>query len=168
MFIDETGVNQDMTRNYARSLVGDRALSLKPCSKGKRTTLVAGLSKDGIVGSFIFQGYMDNCVFNFYVSEVLLKDIEKGSVIFMDNASVHKSSQLENIISSKGCYLVYLPRYSPEFNPIEMAWSKIKSYVRGKNPRTLQEVEQSLMQAIRTITTQDSINYIKHAGYSIT
>ena len=85
----------------------------------------------------------------------------------MDNASVHKSSQLENIISSKGCHLVYLPRYSPEFNPIEMAWSKIKSYLRGKNPRTLQEVEQALIQAIRTITTQDSINYITPARYSI-
>ena len=165
MFIDESGVNQDMVRLYGRSEVGKRANGEKPCSRGTRTTIISGLNLSGMVGSFIFEGYLNLEILLIYLSEVLLPELKAGTVIFMDNLSAHKSPRVEELVNSWGCKVDYIPRYSPEFNPIELSWSKIKNYIRAKTPRTLQEVQITIGEAINLITISDSKNFFKHCGY---
>lgn len=160
-------MSQDLVSIYGRSEKGKRLFSDKPSSPGKRTTIISGLNLSGMIGSFIFQGFLNKNIFEFYLEKILLPELEPGTIIIMDNYRPHKGESIENLVSSFGCHIKYLPRYSPELNPIEYSWSKIKNYLRSKVPRTLLEVENSLIEGLKIISTQDSINYIRHCGYSV-
>lgn len=167
MFLDESGVNQNMTRMYGWSEKGSRTIGEVPSSQGNRVTMLSAISINGMVSPMIFEGFLTTEIFLLYLENFLLKDLQEGTTIFMDNCRCHLSEKVKELIESKKCFLRYLPRYSPELNPIELSWSQIKSHFRKLNPRTITQVKQALSESINIVTSQNSLNYFKHSKYYI-
>lgn len=165
IFVDETGTNLAMTRNYARSEKGERANSVKPVSRGKLLTLIGAVSLEGIIASMTVEGGTKKETFMTYVSDVLVPELKPGNVVVMDNLSAHKSEIVKELIESAGAKLLYLPRYSPDLSPIELCWSKLKSYLRKKAPRDTEHLQQFISEALELITPDNIKSYYSHCGY---
>lgn len=165
IFIDETGTNTSMSRSYGRSKKGEKANSIKPSSKGKNVTLIGAMSMNGIIASMTLEGGTKSEVFLTFARELLVPVLSPSSIVIMDNLAAHKTLETRNIIESTGAKIIYLPRYSPDLNPIELCWSKIKSFIRAKSPRTIEHLQQSISQAIQFITPDFAKSFISHCGY---
>ena len=132
VFIDETGLNLAMNRHYARAKKGKRASSHCPYNRGRNMTLIGAIALRGFLAPFTFKGWTNQAAFLTYVSEVLLPQLWPGACVVMDNLPTHKALKVRELIESVGAQVVFLSPYSPDFNPIENCWSKIKEYLRSQ------------------------------------
>jgi len=164
-FIDECGTNTKMARTRGRSKRGLRCRADIPHGHWKTTTLVAALTTSGIAAPMILDGAMDGDMFIAYVTHVLLKELRSGDVVVMDNLPAHKVAGVRAIIEGIGAKLMYLPPYSPDFNPIEKAFSQIKAFLKKTAARTKEKLDAAIAAAIDVVSAQNAINYFATCGY---
>ena len=165
VFIDETGASTKMARLRGRSKKGERCRAAIPHGHWKTTTFTAGLRLGGLCAPMVLDGPMDGAAFLAYVKQVLVPELEQGDVVVMDNLPAHKVSGVRKAIEEAGAQLVYLPAYSPDFNPIEMAFSKLKVILRKAAARTIDHLWQAIADAIAAFTPAKCRNYFTAAGY---
>lgn len=156
-----------MTRSYARSPIGERAICSAPVNYGNNVTIIGALGLSGLVASMSINGSTDGDVFITFIREVLVPELRPNDVIIMDNLNVHKNLEVEKVINKAGSLLIFLPPYSPDLNPIEQCWSKIKAYLRSVEARTRDALDQAITDAIKSITPQDAYSWFSHRGYCI-
>ncbi len=167
VFLDETGAKTNMTRAYGRARKGQRVVDYAPHGHWSTTTLVAGLSWSKAVAPMVLDGPMDSLSFEAYVAQVLIPALEPGAIVVMDNLSAHKSPAVARLLQEAAVQLWYLPPYSPDFNPIEQMWSKVKASLRRTKARTQDALYQAIATALEEITPQDSRNYSWHCFVGI-
>jgi transposase len=165
VFLDESGANVTLARRYGRAPKGERALGSAPRNYGENLTLVAALSLDGLDAPMLLDGAIDTRAFERYVETFLVPTLHPGQVVILDNLSVHKQARIRALIEAAACEVLFLPSYSPDFNPIEMAFSKIKAYIRRVGARTQETLEAAIAAAIELVTTADARGYFHHCGY---
>jgi transposase len=165
VFIDETAVTTKMARHYGRSPCGERLVASVPHGHWKTLTLVAALRINGLTAPYIMDGAMNGPAFLNYVEQVLVPTLRKGDIVFMDNLRPHKIDGVRQAIEAAGAMLRYLPAYSPDLNPIEQAFSKLKAALRKGAARTVQRLLRLIAKLIRSFAPQECTNYFRHAGY---
>jgi transposase len=165
VFVDEMGTNTSLSPVYAWAKKGQRALCSVPRNRGKNTTVLSSMSVRGIGPSLTVEGATTSAVFEAYVDQVLAPTLRKGQVVVMDNLSAHKGERIRELIEERGCELIYLPSYSPDFNPIEEAFSKIKGLVRKAEVRTKVALLEEIGWALSAVTTDDARGFFEHCGY---
>jgi transposase len=138
-----------------------------PRNHGKNTTLVAALTPDGLHAPWTIEGAMDTAAFERYVTEVLGPTLRPGQTVVLDNLSVHKADSIREAIEARHCELLFLPPYSPDFTPIEQAFSKIKAILRGVGPRIRDALVEAIRLAVEAITRDDAVAWFGHAGYAL-
>lgn len=154
-----------MARSRGRSKRGERCVASVPHGHWKTTTLVAGLSLTGIVAPMVLDGPMDGDVFHAYVEQILIPELKLGDVVVMDNLPAHKVSGIKEKLERAGAKLLYLPPYSPDFNPIEKAFSQIKAFLKATAVRTKQALDVAIEKAIEIVTNNQARNYFRSCGY---
>jgi len=164
-FIDETGSNLALTRLYARAPKGKRARGTILRKRGKNVTMITDLSLQGLGERFILDGAANGDLFEAYVEQILAPTLKIGEIVVMDNCSIHKGKRVRELIEARGCELRYLPPYSPDFSPIEEAFSKIKTILRGIGARTREDLQEALKYASATVTANDASGWFRHGGY---
>jgi transposase len=167
IFIDESGLNTKMTRLRGRALKGDRCRAAIPHGHWKTTTFVAGLRLTGVDAAMLLDGPMDGVAFQAYVDAVLVPALTPGDVVVMDNLPAHKIASVRAAIEAAGAQLLYLPPYSPDFNPIEMAFSKLKALLRKAAERTVEGLWDAVAEAITAFTNAECANFFAAAGYDL-
>jgi transposase len=165
IFLDECGTSTKMARRYGRSKRGERCRAPVPHGHWKTTTLVAGLSLQGIVAPTVIYAPMDGRMFRAYVEQVLAPELKPGDVVVLDNLPAHKVSGISQILEKVGATLRFLPPYSLDFNPIENAISQIKSILKKIAARTKDALDLAIAKAIDAVTPQHAENYFTAAGY---
>jgi transposase len=168
VFIDETGANTKMTRRYGRAPRSQRLVDAVPHGHWKTTTFVAALRSDGLVAPMVIDGAMNGDLFVAYARQVLVPSLRVGDIVVMDNLASHKRVAAVRAITEAVCTVVYLPPYSPDYNPIELAFAKIKARLRAAELRTIDRVENFFGTVHDDFTNQECHNYIRHAGYTAT
>src|SRR5271170_4086513 len=164
IFIDETWAKTNMTRLHGRCPKGKRLIGKVPQGHRKTLTFVAGLRCDGIVAPCVFDGPIDAESFLAWVIQFLVPDLHKGDVVVMDNLSSHKGKAVRRAIRAAGAKLFFLPPYSPDLNPIEKAFSKLKTLLRKANARSFDQVQAAIARLLKAITPQECRNFFAHAG----
>jgi transposase len=167
VFIDETGVNLAMTRAYARAQGGKRAYSKCPFDRGRNLTLIGALALSGILASFTFIGWTNKDLFLIYVREILVPQLWPGACVIMDNLSAHKAKEVREAIEAVGARVIFLSPYSPDFNPIENCWSKVKEFLRSLEARTPEELDVAITEALKGVTEKDIIGWFTHCCYYV-
>jgi transposase len=167
VFVDESGTNLAMTPRYGRAPRGERVVGTVPRNQGKNTTLIAAMSLDGIQAAMTLEGAVDRDAFEVFVERVLAPTLIPGQLVVWDNLSVHKSARAERLLADRGCRLLFLPPYSPDFAPIEQAFSKLKTSLRRTSARTRTALEDALTAALTTITAADAQAWFAHCGYPL-
>jgi len=165
VFIDETAATTKMARLRGRAARGVRCKAAVPHGHWMTTTFTAGLRLDGISAPMLLEGPMDGDAFLAYIEQVLVPTLTIGDTVIMDNLPAHKVTGVREAIEAAGANLVYLPPYSPDMNPIEMAFSKFKAFMRAAAARTLDSLRTAAAQAIQRYTPTDCANYFAAAGY---
>ncbi len=165
IFIDETWAKTNMTRLRGWAPRGERLIAKIPHGHWKTTTLIAALGIDGIRCSTVVDGAINGDVFEAFVRHVLLPELRPGDVVVMDNLSSHKRLAVRQLIESAGAELVYLPPYSPDLNPIELIFSKVKQLLRSLAYRTRKALWRSTQSVLDAVTTSDATNCFRHCGY---
>jgi len=165
VFIDETSTNTKMTRAYGRCPTNRRLIGRQPFGHWKTTTFIAGLRCDAITAPFVLDGAMDRAAFTTYIDQVLGPTLSPGDIVIMDNLATHKGDAVKGLIEARGATLRFLPPYSPDLNPIELAFSKLKTYLRKAEERTVGGLWDRIGQALETFTPQHCANYLKLDGY---
>lgn len=166
-WMDESSVNLGMTRLYGRALTEERVNDYVPDVRFERTSFIGTLGIEGVVAPMSFKGTLNQHVFSKYIEDILTPTLREGSVLFLDNCSVHKVKDVLNPLLEKGIHIIFIPAYSPDFNPIENAFSKIKACLRKLKARTLPELFDAIQVALDSITVEDIKGWIKHCGYSL-
>lgn len=167
VFVDECGTNTSLRPLYAWSRRGERAPCSAPRNWGKNVTLISSMTLDGMGPSLVVEGATTGAVFEAYVEEALLPGLRAGQVVVMDNLSAHKGERIRQLIEGKGCELVYLPPYSPDFNPIEQAFSKVKGMLRKAEARTREALIEAMGMALSAVSARDASGFFRHCGYRI-
>ena len=167
VFLDESGVTTDLLRRYGRSPRGLRLRDYTPLSHWQTHTIVAALRLDGLHAPAVFDGPMDTATFLAYVEQVLVPTLRPGDVVVLDNLAVHKHPDVHAAIARAGAQLRLLPPYSPDFNPIELAFAKLKAFLRAARPRTFDHVVELVGRALGLFTPQECANFIRHCGYRV-
>ena len=165
MFIDETGASTKMARMRGRALRGERCRAPVPHGHWKITTFVGALRLGGMTAPMVLDGAMNGPAFLAYVEQVLVPTLSPGDVVVMDNLPAHKPTAVREAIEAAGANLHFLPPYSPDFNPIEMAFSKLKSFLKKAAARTKDDLWQAIGRGIDTFTPAECVNYFAAAGY---
>lgn len=165
VFIDESGAKTNMTRLYGRAKNGTRAVDTTPGGHWSTTTMISSVRLDGSTVPMVVNGATNKDVFTVYVEKFLLPILSKGDIVILDNLSAHKGKEIEELIGSVGAELWYLPPYSPDLNPIENMWSKIKAILRKLKARTEQELILAIAKALEQVTPQDVNGWFKSCGY---
>jgi transposase len=163
--VDETGSQIAMTPLYAYAPRGQRAVGKVPRNYGASMTLMASLSLSGMGEAFVLDGAADAAAFEVYVEQLLAPSLHAGQVVILDNLSIHLGPRVRQAIEAKGCRLLFLPAYSPDFSPIEEAFSKVKSVLRRTGARTREALQEAIAQALDLITAQDARGWFLHCGY---
>jgi transposase len=167
IFLDETWAKTNMIRLRGRAPRGERLVAKTPHGHWKTTTLIAALGIEGMRCSTVVDGAVNGDVFEAFVEQVLVPALRPGDVVVMDNLSSHKRARVRELIEAKQAELKYLPPYSPDLNPIEMVFSKIKQLLRTLACRTKTTLWQSMQGVLDAVTPSDAINCFRHAGYSL-
>jgi transposase len=167
VFVDESSTDIAFTPRYARAPRGERAYGKAPRNRGKNVTLVSSITLSGMGPSMSTEGSSDTESFGLYVGEILAPQLKAGQIVIMDNLSVHRSAWVREPIEEKGCRLWPLPCYSPDFNPIEGAFSKVKSMLRKAKARTLHALFEATHHALHAVSGADARGYFEHCGYSM-
>ncbi len=167
LFLDETGASTSMVRTYGRSMQGDRCIGAAPGGHWKTMTGVAAVRLGGLTAAATMAHAMDGDSFLVYVTHALLPALRPGDVVVMDNLPGHKLARVRELIESVGAKLLYLPPYSPDFNPIEMIWSKVKRLLRSAAARTIDTLHEAFAVAFDAVTLSDIQNCFHHCGYKL-
>jgi transposase len=167
VFVDESSTNIALTPRYGRAPRGERARGSGPRNWGKNVTLISSISLEGMGPSMSIEGPSDTDSFGIYVREILAPALEAGQIVLMDNLSVHKSSWVRELIEARGCQLWLLPAYSPDFNPIEEAFSKVKALLRRAKARVLEALFDATEEALSAVSSEDARGYFGHCGYTV-
>jgi transposase len=167
VFLDETSTHTSLCRRYARAPKGIRAYGHVPRNHGHNVTLLAALTPNGIGPSMTITGSIDSAAFAAYVETFLVPNLHPGQVVILDNLSAHKSAAARQAIEAAGCELRFLPAYSPDLNPIELAFAKIKSCLRAAAARDPASLEQATAHAIDRITPADARAFYAHCGFPV-
>jgi transposase len=165
VFIDEMGTNTSLAPLYAYAPVGQRAFLKIPRNRGKNTTLLTSLHRDGMGPSLAVEGATTSRVFETYVERLLAPTLRPGQVVVMDNLGAHRPTRIRELIEERDCELIYLPPYSPDLNPIEEALSKIKHLLRKTGARTKEALIEALGRALGAVSVQDVRGFFAHCGY---
>lgn len=166
VFIDESGFHTSLTRLRSRAPRGERAYGKVPRNRGKNQTLIASISLEGGMGEAIsIEGGTDAEAFETYVRDFLAPSLEEGRVVVLDGLGAHRTRKVRELIEARGCDLVFMPSYSPDLNPIEEAFSKIKNIVRKAGARTRELVDEAMGEAMRAVTLEDVLGWFTHCGY---
>lgn len=164
-FLDESGAKTNMTRRYGRSFNGHRVVDATPHGHWCTTTMLSSIRLDGTMAAMVIEGATDAAVFLAYVTQVLIPTLRPGDIVVMDNLSPHKSASIVDAIEAAGAEVWFLPPYSPDFNPIEKMWSKIKAFLRAVKARTYEALLEAIAAALKTITASDAIGWFESCGY---
>jgi transposase len=167
VFVDECGTHTSMTRRYARAPKGERAYGSVPRNRGKNTTLIASMTMGGMGEAMAVEGSTTGEVFETYVEHFLAPSLEKGQVVIWDNLGAHKGDKVRELIEANGAEVLFLPAYSPDFNPIEEAFSKIKALLKKAASRTREALMEAMGEAFCVVTSQDARGWFTHCGYEI-
>jgi transposase len=167
LFVDESSTNIAMVPRYARAPKGERAFGKTPRNWGKNVTLISSITTEGMGPSMSIQGSSDTESFGLYMRNVLAPRLRAGQIVLMDNLSVHRSGWVRDIIEQKGCQLWLLPPYSPDFNPIEEAFSKVKNLSRKVKARTFQALFAATAGALGAVSEEDARAFFKDSGYEM-
>ncbi len=165
VFVDEMGTNTSLTSLYAWSRRGERALASVPRNWGANITLLASMSAEGMGPCLAVEGSTTREVFEVYLERALAPSLRPGQVVVMDNLSSHKGSQVRELIEEKGCELRYLPPYSPDLNPIEEAFAKLKALLRRAGARTYEALIEAMGRSLDAVTASDARGFFEHRGY---
>ena len=166
VFIDETGVTTRMTRLRGRSRSGQRLRAKAPYAKWGTQTFIAGLRAGALTAPWVIPGAMDRVAFDQYVETQLVPTLRPGDVVILDNLAVHKSARAKAALRACGARMLFLPQYSPDFNPIEMAFSKLKAHLRKAAARTSDALVAALGRACDLFAPTECLNYFNEAGYA--
>src|SRR6185369_14311419 len=166
VFIDETWASTNMARTHGRCLRGERLQASVPHGHWKTTTCVAALTTRGIIAPWVFDGPINRDAFETYVEKVLVPELPDHAIVIMDNLSSHKGPRIREMIEAAGAALRYLPPYSPDLNPIENAFAKLKAALRKAAPRSLEHLEHAIRDALPTFQPDECATYFRAAGYA--
>lgn len=166
VFVDESGANTQMTRRYGRSPVGQRLTCPVPHGHYQTTTLIAAVRLQGSQAPWLFSGAMDGELFLAWVKQGLVPCLQPEDVVIMDNLATHKVAGVQEAITAAGARLEYLPPYSPDLNPIENMWSKVKQGMKSREPRSSRQLLKAAKAAFATVTSTDCQGFFLHAGYA--
>jgi transposase len=165
IFVDECGSHTSLAPLYGYAPRGQRLYLSVPRNRGKNTTLLSSMSLEGMGPSLTVEGATTSRVFETYVEKVLAPSLKEGQIVVMDNLSAHKPKRIKELIEQRGCELVYLPSYSPDYNPIEEAFAKIKNLLRKAAARSKEALIEAMAAALSAISAEDIRGYFQHAGY---
>ena len=166
VFVDESGFHTSMTRLRARAPKGKRAYGKVPRNRGKNTTLIAAITLEGGMGApMTVEGATDSEAFEAYVEHFLAPTLREGQVVVLDGLGAHRPKRIRELVEARGADLVFLPSYSPDLNPIEEAFSKIKHLVRKEGARVREVLLEAIGRALAAITPEDAAGWFAHAGY---
>jgi len=168
VFLDESGVTTDLLRRYGRSPCGLRLRDYTPCGHWQTHTVIAALRWDGLQAPAVFDGPIDNPTFLAYVEQVLVPTLRPGDIVVLDNLAVHKQAAVQTAIEQAGAFVRFLPPYSPDFNPIELAFAKLKAFLRAARPRSFDQVVELVAIALQLFTPQECRNFVRHCDYRAT
>lgn len=167
LFIDESGAKTNMTRLYGRGPRGQRVCDSVPCGRWETTTMIAAVGRNGPQAPWVIDGPMDGAAFATWAELVLAPTLKHGDIVVMDNLSVHKNADARAAIEAAGAEIWDLPPYSPDLNPIEKMWSKVKAFLRKAKARTPEALYQAIGQAMENVSNQDIVNWFTSCGYSL-
>ena len=165
VFVDEMGANVSLSPLYAWSRKGERAFGSAPRNWGKNVTLLASIAAGGVGPCLAVEGAATRTVFEAYLGQVLAPTLRPGQVVVMDNLSAHKGGRVREIVEGAGCEVLYLPPYSPDLNPIEQAFSKVKGALRKAEARTREALIGAMGRALDRVTARDARGFFGHCGY---
>ena len=165
VFVDEMGTNTSLHPLYAWSPRGERAHCSVPRNRGPNTTLLASMTAEGMGPCLAVEGTTTRIVFEAYIEKVLIPTLRHGQVVVMDNLSAHKGERVRELLESAGCKLLYLPPYSPDFSPIEEAFSKVKCLIRKAEARSREALVEAMGKALDAVTGRDARSFFEHCGY---
>lgn len=168
VFLDESGTTTNMTRRYGRAPRGQRIDAAVPHGHHKLLTLTAAVRLGEVGACLVFEGATNSLCFESYIEMCLLPTLRVGDIVIMDNLPAHKSAEVERLIDSVGAVVRYLPAYSPDFNPIEQLFSKLKEYLRSVGVRTVEALYGAIGDGLRTIKPSDIQSWFGHSGYRYT
>ena len=168
VFLDETAVTTKMVRLCGRSRRGERLVGREPHGHWKTVSFVAGLRHDRMVAPFVLDGPMNTTSFMAYLKRCLIPTLKRGDIVIMDSLPVHKVAGVRELIEAAGARLRYLPKYSPDLNPIEQAFSKLKAHLRKAAERTIPRLSRRIGALMAKLSSQECDNYFRHAGYAST
>jgi transposase len=167
VFLDESGVTTEMTRRYGWAPRPERVSEAVPAGHWRTLTVLAALTTTGVLASMSIESPTDGDVFLAFVEQVLAPRLQPGHVVILDNLSAHKVAGVRELIEERGAQVLYLPPYSPDFNPIEQAWSKLKQQLRGVKARVLEQLEPAIANGLSAITAHHARAFFRHCGYGI-
>lgn len=167
VFVDETSTSVALTRRFARAPRGERAREQVPRNYGRPTTLIAALSPAGLGAAMTLEGAANTAAFTVYVRELLCPTLRPGQIVILDNVSFHQAAVIRELIEACGCRLLFLPPYSPDFAPIEHAFSKLKTTLRTTAARTQATLDAAITAALDRITAADARGWFRHCGYRL-
>lgn len=166
VFLDESGLKTNMTRLYGRAQGGQRCLDSTPCGHWETVTILSSIRLDSATESLIFEGAVDRKMFDAYIKEVFAPTLRPGDIVVMDNLNAHKSQDAYEAIRKRQAEVLFLPAYSPDLNPIEKMWSKVKQVLRGIKPRTENDLFTATGTALGTVTASDAQGWFESCGYT--
>lgn len=155
-----------MTRLRGRAMRGKRLHCQAPCGRWRTTTMISSVRFDGSTACMTIEGAANADIFRAYVKEILLPTLSPGDVLVMDNLSAHKNAATLDLLAQAGVEVAFLPAYSPDLNPIELMWSKVKNHLRSAEARTPDELLAAIASGLATVTAKDAANWFAHCGYS--
>lgn len=167
IFIDEMGSHLALTRLYGRATPGVRVCEKIPGDRGKNLSTIGAIDLAGMRTGLSVPGAIDGETMLFFVEELLVPTLKRGEIVFLDNCPIHKIDEIEEAVEARGAWVIFLPRYSPDLNPIENCWSKVKGILRSRKPRTLEELLGALVEAFSAITEQDIRGWFNHCSYQV-
>jgi transposase len=165
VFLDESGLKTNMTRLYGRAFRGFRCYDHAPCGKWETTSVLSSIRLDGTTESILFEGTVDRKMYEEYFKEILAPQLRPGDIVIMDNLSAHKSDTVVKTAELLHAKVKFLPAYSPDLNPIEQMWSKLKQILRGLKPRTSEELFRDTGTALSMVTADDAQGWFESCGY---
>lgn len=161
------GSHRGLTRLYGRAAPGQRVHDSVPGDRGGNVSTIGALGLEGMRTGLSVPGPIDGETMLFFVEELLVPTLKQGDMVFMDNNPIHKLDDIEEAIEAVGAWVLFLPTYSPDFNPIENCWSKVKARLRSLKPRTLDDLLAALAEAFALITPHDILSWFRHCGYRV-
>jgi transposase len=167
LFVDEMGSNLALTRRYGRAAPGVRVHDAVPGDRGGNVSTIGVIDLTGIRTGLSVPGAIDGETMVFFVEELLAPTLKRGDLVFMDNCPIHKRDEIDDLIEARGAGVVFLPTHSPDLNPIEHCWSKVKARLRSLKPRTPDDLLQALVDAFATVTVNDIRGWFRHCGYQV-